>query len=179
MEREEIRNIIETLLFISSEPLKIERLSEIVDAEKETVKSIIDELLQEYSTSPLEIREIAGGYLMATRAKYAPWIRKLYEEKTTLKLSQAALETLSIVAYKQPISRAEIEEIRGVEVTAVLETLLERNIIRICGRKEGIGRPLLYGTTDKFLRYFGLKSLVELPPLSVDHDLSGGNEQSG
>ncbi|HCJ66476.1 MAG TPA: SMC-Scp complex subunit ScpB, partial [Elusimicrobia bacterium] len=137
--------IIESLLFISSEPLKIERISEITDTGEEMIKEIIDELIQKYSTSPMEIKEIAEGYLMTTRAQYAPWVRKLYQEKTTLKLSQAALETLSIIAYKQPISRAEIEEIRGVEVIAVLETLLERNIIRICGRKEGIGRPLLYG----------------------------------
>jgi len=165
MEREEVKNIIETLLFISSEPLKVERISEIVEEDKEIVKGIIAGLIQRYSTSPLEIKEIAGGYLMTTRARYASWVKKLYQGKITLKLSQAALETLSIVAYKQPISRTEIEEIRGVEVTGVLETLLEKNLIRVCGRKEGVGRPLLYGTTDKFLRYFGLKSLVELPPL--------------
>lgn len=165
MEKEEIKNIIENLLFVSSEALKIEKIGELLGLEKEKVKEIIEELRSEYSSRALQIEEIAEGYLMSTRPQYAPWVKKLYKEKVTLKLSSAALETLSIIAYKQPISRAEIEEIRGVEVTAVLETLLEKNLIHVCGRKESIGRPLLYGTTDKFLKYFGLRSLSEIPPL--------------
>lgn len=165
MEKNQLKKIVETLLFVSSEPLKAEQITKITEVDKEEIKQVIEELRQEYLTRALQIKEIAEGYLLTTREEYAPWVKELYREKTTLKLSNAALETLSIIAYKQPISRAEIEEIRGVEVIAVLETLLERNLIHICGRKETIGRPLLYGTTDKFLKHFGLKSLAEIPPL--------------
>jgi len=165
MEKEQLKNIVETLLFISTEPLSLDKISELVDTEKNQVKEIIDELCKEYSTRGFQIQEIAEGYLFTTRAEYAPWIKKLYKDRITLKLSSAALETLSIIAYKQPISRAEIEEIRGVEVIAVLETLIEKKLVRVCGRKETLGRPLLYGTTNEFLKYFGLKSLSDIPAL--------------
>jgi segregation and condensation protein B len=108
---------------------------------------------------------VAGGFQIATRSEMAPWIRKLYKERLTVRLSSSALETLAIIAYKQPITRSEIEQIRGVEASGVMETLLERRLVKVVGRKETIGRPLLYGTTTEFLRQFGLKHLSELPDL--------------
>jgi segregation and condensation protein B len=110
--------------------------------------------------------EVAGGFQMATRPEMATWIRRLYKERLTVRLSPSSLETLSIIAYKQPISRSDIEQIRGVEVSGVMETLLERRLIKVVGRKETIGRPLLYGTTIEFLRHFGLKHLAELPDVN-------------
>src|SRR4029079_2148400 len=109
----------------------------------------------------------AGGFQVATRPAYATWIRRLYKERLTVRLSPSALETLSIIAYKQPIARAEIEQIRGVEASGVMETLLERRLVKVVGRKETIGRPLLYGTTVDFLRHFGLRHLSELPDLTT------------
>lgn len=116
--------------------------------------------------SPAVILELAGGWQFATNPLYAPWIKKLFKDRTAFRLSQAALETLAIIGYRQPITRAEIEQIRGVEVIAALETLLERNLIKVGGRKETIGRPLLYETTMEFLRQFGLASLGDLPELA-------------
>ncbi len=115
--------------------------------------------------SPVTILEVAGGWQFATNLIYAPWIKKLFKDRTAFRLSQAALETLAIIGYRQPITRAEIEEIRGVEAIAALETLLERNLIRVAGRKETIGRPILYSTSMEFLRQFGLRSLEDLPEL--------------
>src|SRR5207253_6382585 len=106
-----------------------------------------------------------GGWQFSSRPEFGPWIRKLFKDRLTYRLSSSAMETLSIIAYKQPITRSEIEEIRGVEVTAVLETLLERRLVRIAGRKETVGRPLLYATTPDFLRAFGLKRLEDLPSI--------------
>src|SRR5439155_17274263 len=127
------------------------------------LSSLADDYVQR--SSALEVREIAGGWQFSSRPEFAPWIRKLYKDRLTYRLSSSALETLSIVAYKQPITRSEIEEIRGVEVTAVLDTLVERKLIRIAGRKETVGRPLLYATTSEFLRAFGLKRLEDLPSI--------------
>jgi segregation and condensation protein B len=115
--------------------------------------------------SPLQLLEIAQGWQLASRPAYSQWVRRLFKQKTTLRLSPSALETLSIVAYKQPMTRGEVEEIRGVDVGGVLDTLLERKLLRIIGRKEALGRPLLYGTTLEFMKQFGLKSLDELPRL--------------
>jgi len=169
MNLDELKNILEVLFFISDKPVTLEKLKEIFSEEKDVtedkIKEAISKISEEYSTRPVELREIAGGYQFATRPQYSIWVKKLFKEKTTLRLTSSAIETLSIIAYKQPITRAEIEEIRGVEVISVLETLLERKLIKIVGRKETVGRPLLYGTTEEFLRYFGLKSLSELPPL--------------
>jgi hypothetical protein len=113
----------------------------------------------------VRVLNVAEGWQMATRAEHGAAIRNLYQDRTTFRLSTAALETLAIVAYRQPLTRAEIEEIRGVEVIAALETLLERRLLKVVGRKEAIGRPLLYGTTQEFLRQFGLASLENLPAL--------------
>ncbi|MBI4387260.1 MAG: SMC-Scp complex subunit ScpB [Elusimicrobia bacterium] len=163
-----LKKAVETLLFITDQPLGLKRISEILEEEDyDTVIGAVQELRREYEErgSAVQIVEIADGFQMASRSEYAPFVRRLYTERTTMRLSAAALETLSIIAYKQPITRAEIEEIRGVEVIAALETLLDKRLVRVVGRRETVGRPLLYGTTPEFLRLFGLKGLSELPPL--------------
>jgi len=119
----------------------------------------------EEQKSALQVLEVAGGFQMATRPVYGELVRKLFAERMTMRLSTAAHETLAIIAYKQPLTRAEIEDIRGVEVIASLETLLEKRLVKVVGRKESVGRPLLYGTTADFMRHFGLSSLEELPPI--------------
>ncbi|MDD5687125.1 MAG: SMC-Scp complex subunit ScpB [Elusimicrobia bacterium] len=164
----ELKKTIEVLLFVSQGPMKIETIASITGVKSEDeIKKTIQELSEEYESrqSPFYIVEIAGGWQFSTKREYAPSIRKLYKEEITLKLSTSALETLAIVAYRQPITRAEIEQIRGVEVSAVLKSLVEKNLARISGKKDTIGTPFLYGTTQQFLIYFGLKSTEELPSL--------------
>ena len=164
MEKAKVKLIIEALLFVSHEPLTEKKLGEVLDGiDKESIREVLGELRKEYQEKRnLEIREVAGGYQIFTSPDYAPWIEKLHRTRPT-KLSQAALETLAMVAYNQPVIRAEVESIRGVDVSGVLHTLLEKNLIKILGRKKVIGRPLLYGITDDFLKYFGLKDVSELP----------------
>ncbi|MBN1383489.1 MAG: SMC-Scp complex subunit ScpB [Elusimicrobia bacterium] len=164
----EAKKIVEALLFVSQGPLRVETIMDITGIKSnDEVKQLITELSNDYESrqSPVHIMEIAGGWQLSTKREFAPYIRKLFKEETTLKLSSSALETLAIVAYKQPLTRAEIEKIRGVEVSAVLKTLTEKNLIRTCGRKETVGTPFLYGTTQQFLIYFGLKSTDDLPLL--------------
>lgn len=168
METVELKTTLETLLFITDHPLPLAQLAKICgEKDQAKVNAVIQEIRQEYDarSSGIQVLEIAEGFQMSTKPAQAPFVRKLYAEKMTMRLSSAALETLSIVAYKQPITRAEIEQIRGVEVIAALETLLERRLLKVVGRKETVGRPLLYGTTPDFLRHFGLKNLSELPPV--------------
>lgn len=167
--------IVEALLFAAEEPLPAARLSSIFEEE---TPAGIDDLVAELNADYLregrafQIRSIAGGYRLLTRPEYALWI-KLLHRSSRPRLSQAALETLSIVAYRQPVARTELEAIRGVNVDGVLKTLVERDLVRIVGRGEGLGRPLLYGTTDHFLEYFGLPDLEALPrPEEVE--LPGG-----
>ena len=163
----ELKKIIEALLFVSQGPLKLETIADITEKSAAEVSPAISELKKNYEEkqSPIQIIEIAGGWQFSTKRDFAPFIRKLFKEETTLKLSTSALETLAIVAYKQPITRAEIEQVRGVEVSAVLKTLVEKNLVRTCGKKDTVGTPFLYGTTQQFLIYFGLKSTDELPSL--------------
>lgn len=169
MDRDYIKKIIETLIFITDKPLSTKKLVELInlpDVDEKLVEELILELQTEYlQRSAIEIRQIAEGYQMATKPEFSEYVRRLYRDRTMLRLSPAAVETLAIIAYRQPITKAEIEETRGVDCTAVLETLLERKLIKIVGRKEVVGRPLLYGTTQEFLKYFGLNSLSDLPPL--------------
>lgn len=168
MENEELKKALETLLFITDRPLTKAQLCKITGVKDvERIAALVLELQQECEArgSALQLLEVADGFQMATRPAYAPFVRKLFSERMTMRLSNASLETLSIVAYKQPLTRAEVEEIRGVEVIAALETLLEKGLLKVVGRKETVGRPLMYGTTVEFMRHFGLKSLEELPPL--------------
>jgi segregation and condensation protein B len=169
MEPQDIKKILESFFFITEQPVTLKMLEGFFDKEvsKEQLQALAQELVAEYAArgSAVELREVAGGWQMATRPEFGPWIRKLFKDRLTYRLSQSAMETLTIVAYKQPITRGEIEEVRGVEVNAVLDTLVDRKLVRIAGRKETIGRPLLYGTTTEFLRAFGLRRLEDLPAL--------------
>jgi segregation and condensation protein B len=168
MTREQIKGALEALLFITDRPLPVEELKELAAAGEEDVSALLEELRAEYEArGGVRLLRVAEGWQLATRSEHGEAIRRLYQDRTTFRLSTAALETLAIVAYRQPLTRAEVEEIRGVEVIAALETLLEKRLLKVVGRKEAIGRPLLYGTTQEFLRQFGLGSLEDLPALDT------------
>ena len=158
--------LVEALLFAADEPLPARRLANLID---DTTPVVIEDVIAELNADYLRegrafhVQPIAGGFQIVTRTTFAPWIGRLYRSGGTTRLSQAALETLSIIAYRQPVTRAELESIRGVSVDGVLRTLIDRVQVTIVGRAEGIGRPLLYGTTDFFLEYFGLPGLDALP----------------
>lgn len=161
------RAIIEALVFASSEPIRLREISEITDIHEHTVKQILSDLMDEYGqeTKGIRIVEVAQGYQFVTSSDLADYVEKLRQTPRNVGLSPAAIETLAIIAYKQPITRAEIEALRGVRVDSAVTTLLERGLIRETGRKDAPGRPILYGTSKKFLQYFGLNDLRELPAL--------------
>ncbi len=170
LESEDLQKIIETLLFITDRPVKVSRLVDVIEnTTAKEVREAIAKLQDMYTVrgSAIQIMEIAGGYQMCTKPEYGRWVRRLYNEKMTTRLSNAALETLAIIAYKQPLTRAEMEAIRGVDVAGPLEKLLDRGLVRVVGRKEAVGHPMVYGTTDEFLRMFGLNKVSELPDLQV------------
>jgi segregation and condensation protein B len=158
-----MKNIIEALLISTDTPLSIDRITEILDVSREDVQKYIDELNREYQASDraFEIKEVAGGYQIYTLAQYAQWVAELHKRKE--KLSRAALETLAIVAYHQPITRAEVEKTRGVDSSWILESLLQKGLIKTSGRVQAPGRPIKYATTNEFLRYFGINSIADLP----------------
>ncbi len=167
-----LKRVLEALLFVAPEPLSIARLEELTEGirgEGEPVKDALAGLDREYEAEgrSFTIRKLAEGYQMRTREIYASWIRKLYRTRRTVYLSKPALETLAVIAYKQPITRGEIEAIRGVAVDGILKSLLDRELIKISGQKEVVGRPYLYRTCRKFLEHFGLASLADLPPLEA------------
>ncbi len=167
MTDKEAKIILESILFISGEPLKIESIGKILELEKGDVERIVKDLVSEYQLkdSGIIVAEVAEGVQMVTNPVSAPWVKKMLATSVPTRLSRQSLETLAIVAYKQPIIKAEVESIRGVGSDGVLKTLLERRLIKILGRKEAPGRPLMYSTTKEFLQYFGLKDLAELPTL--------------
>ncbi len=170
LQSEDLQKIIETLLFITDRPVKVSRLVDVIEnTTAKEVREAIRKLQDDYTVrgSAVQILEIAGGYQMCTKPEYGRWVRRLYNEKMTTRLSNAALETLAIIAYKQPLTRAEMEGIRGVDVAGPLEKLLDRGLVRVVGRKDTIGHPMVYGTTDEFLRMFGLNKVSELPDLQV------------
>lgn len=176
----ELRGIVESLLFISPEPLSVQRLVAIMgDVTKADVAQALRGLGEELEQEGRGVRlvEIAGGFRLVTKQEYATWIKRLDKTKSSAKLSRSALESLAIIAYKQPIVKSEIEEIRGVETSGVVRTLLERKLVRIVGRKEVPGRPIMYGTTKFFLEHFGLNDLTQLPPLREFTEL-GESDQS-
>jgi segregation and condensation protein B len=168
MRKDEAKKIIESLLFTHEHPLTVENIVKIVGDEvgKKVIKDAVTELLTEYQGMgrSFHLVEVDGGYQFRTKAAYARWIRNLRKVKPS-KLSQSALETLAIVVYRQPIVRAEIEHIRGVDSGWVLNSLLEKGLIKILGRKEVAGRPLVYGSSRRFLEIFGLRDLSALPTL--------------
>lgn len=167
MEPDSLKSVIESLLFVADSPLSLQRLSAVLEGvEKAEILATLRALQAEYDAPGrgFRIAEVAGGFQMRSSKENAEWVRKLQRGKPT-RMSRATLETLSIVAYRQPITKAEIEDVRGVDVDGVLTTLLERRLIRIVGRKEVVGRPFLYGTTAEFLEIFNLKDLSDLPTL--------------
>jgi segregation and condensation protein B len=167
MDASEKRRIVEALVLSCSEPISAAKLAEIIPyCDAGEVKDLVNELNTEYAEQDrsFEIWEVAGGFQIRTRAEFSGYLQKLQKERA-LRLSQAALETLAIIAYRQPVTRAEIEDVRGVDVGATVKSLLERHLIRIAGQREVPGRPMLYGTTRRFLEIFGLESLKNLPTL--------------
>ncbi len=163
-----LRRALEGLLFITDRPLSAGELCKLVNVrDQDRIVECVEALRRDLEQLNLGYRliAVAEGWQMATRPELAPYMRKLFSERATMRLSTAAQETLSIISYKQPLTRAEVEEIRGVEVIAALETLLEKRLIKVVGRRETVGRPLMYGTTMEFLRHFGLRSLEDLPPI--------------
>jgi segregation and condensation protein B len=180
VDQRELKAILEAVLFVSSEPVPLARLVSVLGAVKKAdVEQTLSHLKQELEQEGrgVQLVQVAGGYRLMTKPDYAPWIKKLEKAKTMQKLSRSALESLAIIAYKQPLVRSEIEQIRGVETSGVLRTLLERKLVRIVGRKEVPGRPIMYGTTKFFLEHFGLQDLSQLPPLREFKEL-GDAEQA-
>ncbi|HCC69491.1 MAG TPA: SMC-Scp complex subunit ScpB [Nitrospiraceae bacterium] len=175
VEDREAKAAIEALLFVSGEPLTAEMLKNILETGERDIERLMTELISEYQgrASGILIAEVAHGYQMVTSPDYAEWVRKLLRTAVSWRLSQPAIETLAIIAYKQPVIKAEIESIRGVNSDGVLKTLLEKGLIKILGRKEVPGRPLMYGTSKGFLQYFGLKDLSELPTLRDFEEVKG------
>jgi len=166
-EDREKKSVLEALLFLSGDVLSVSTIKEILEITDSESKRLMDELIAEYHerNSGLLIVEIAHGYQMVTNPEHSELVKKFRSTNASSKLSMPALETLAIIAYKQPIIRAEIEQIRGVNSDSAIRTLYEKRLIKIMGRKEAPGRPFLYGTTREFLQYFGLKDLTELPTL--------------
>ena len=173
MQKKEINKIVEALLFASSEPLTQTQLNSIiepdlVDPELTKLENVIEDLKNKYleNDNAFTIMQVASGYQIVSRLEYEVFIRRLLKKSGRLALTNASLETIAIVAYRQPVNRFEIESIRGVDSSGVLKTLLSKNLIKIKGRDSGPGRPLLYNTTEKYLKYFGLSNLSEMPKLS-------------
>ena len=170
---EDARNAIESLLFVSKRPLSVEDIDEISRLGQDTILRAVDELSSSYESRGIQLIKIANGYLMATRPKYSGYIEKFLKSPVSVSLSQQSMETLSIIAYKQPIARAEIERIRGVLCDGVIKTLLDKKLIKEAGRSDTVGRPILYATTIEFLKHFGMHDLGELPPLE-EEEVSAG-----
>jgi segregation and condensation protein B len=176
----ELVAVLEALLFVSGEPMPVARLATVIGTvSKSEVEQALNLLSQQLAQEGrgIQLVKLAGGYRLVTKQDYAPWLKRLDKAKAAQKLSRSALESLAIIAYKQPLVRAEIEEIRGVETSGVLRTLLERKLVRIVGRKEVPGRPIMYGTTKFFLEHFGLQDITQLPPLREFKEL-GEAEQA-
>ena len=180
MVKEKLSQVIESILFASDIPLSVQKIKEFIENQgSNEIRKAIDELSKHYNNtdSALQVMEVAGGYQLVTRPEFADYIQKLYKGRAASRLTHRALETLAIITYKQPITKQEMEAIRGVNVDGVVKTLLERNLIKIEGRQKAPGNPLLYGTTKYFLQYFGLKSLDDLPQLKEIDELLKGDEK--
>ena len=162
----ELKRVVEALIFAAESPLSLDRLCQLTDRSRVEVRPVIKLLQDEYPPAQrgFSLTEVAGGYQFRTDSDLAPWLRKLSKERP-FRFSPAALETLAIIAYRQPITRAEIEYLRGVDSGGVMKTLLDKGLLRILGKKEVPGRPLMYGTSRQFLELFGLRELADLPTL--------------
>ncbi len=173
MERERIESILESLLFVAGEPLSLKRMNEVIsEAGRGEIQEALEELIKKWDSPErgLRISEVAGGYQIQTFSENSLWVGRLLQSRP-VRLSRASIETLAIVAYKQPVTRAEIDQIRGVDSGGVLKTLLEYGFIRIAGRKDVPGKPLIYATDRKFMEFFRLKSLADLPTLKEMEDI--------
>jgi segregation and condensation protein B len=176
MEQDQIKSIVEGVLLVAGKPMSIDQIERIFEEEpvkpgRQQIREAINELMADADGRALELREVASGFRYQVRSDLGPWVSRLWEEKPP-RYSRALLETLALIAYRQPVTRAEIEEIRGVSVSShIVKTLLEREWVRVVGHRDVPGRPSLYGTTRQFLDYFNLKSLDELPTLSELRDL--------
>lgn len=168
MDIKKIKAAVECLLFVSGDPVSLKELSSALEVDQATLKKIINQLTDDFDdeTRGIKIVEINGSYQLCSRSELYEYVEKLLKPKAKTGLSQASLETLSIIAYKQPITKSSIDSVRGVKSDACITRLVEKDMIKEIGRMEGPGRPILYGTTDTFLRLFGLKSIGELPPLN-------------
>jgi segregation and condensation protein B len=177
----EVKAVVEALVFASPEPITPKRLCRLLSEEpKEDVLAAIEALKADYENRPgLQMVEVAGGYQIVTRPELNDWVRRLFHEASTSKLTVAGLETLAVIAYKQPITALEIGEIRGVNTSGVLSTLLERHLIKIAGRKNVVGRPFVYATTKEFLIRFGLKDLNDLPKIEDMAEALGFDPPAG
>lgn len=177
-DRQEMEAVLEAILFVSTDPVPRGKLLEVFDeGERGEAQAALEALLERYREQPergVIADEVAGGVRLVTRPDLHGYLRRFFEISGTNKLSMAALETLAIIAYRQPITGPEIQELRGVSPSGVIKTLLERHLVRVAGRKEVVGKPFLYATTREFLMHFGLKSLKELPPLEQFEEIFGG-----
>jgi len=169
--REHLRGLVEALVFASDKPMTVGEIAKTAKADRKLVKEVLQELREEYQRRGFQLLEIAGGFSFRTNPAFAPFVRDVTAQKP-VKLTRAQLETLAIVAYRQPLTRPEIDDIRGVDSGPVLKLLLERDLVRIIGKRDEPGRPLVYGTTPLFLEFFGLKSLKDLPSLREFTELS-------
>jgi segregation and condensation protein B len=164
VQRKHLRGLLEALVFASDSPIKTNELAKLASAQAKQVKEMLFELKADYALRGVHLEEVAGGWVFRTSAQYAPFIRDLTKQKP-VRLTRAQVETLAIIAYRQPITRPEVDDVRGVDSGPVLKLLLERDLVRILGKRDEPGRPLIYGTTTHFLEFFGLKSLKDLPTL--------------
>jgi segregation and condensation protein B len=174
----ELKSITEALIFVADEPINPKMIADVVKVDRDAVERVISELVSEYEDgkSGLQLREIAGGYQIATRPEFHEHVRAYLKSKPSAKLSLASLETIAVIAYRQPVTVPEILEIRGVQSPSAIKTLLDKRLIVAKGRKETVGRPMMYGTSKEFLIQFGLKDLSELPSIEDFQDLAGGGE---
>ncbi len=174
LDTDELKPLVEALVFASEAPLRAERIAEILEVDKAAVSTVLGALCEEYLQAGrgFVLVEVAGGFQFRTRPEHAEWLRRLGQSRP-FRFSRAALETLAIVAYRQPITRAEIDYLRGVDSGGVLKTLLEKRLVRILGKKDIPGKPLIYGTSRDFLELFGLKDLSALPSLKEVGELPG------
>ncbi len=180
MDLAEAKRVIEAVIFAADEPVSVDQFAQLIETlDSDTILQVIQGLQQDYAVSErsFQLVEIANGFQMRTRDEYAPWIKKFYTTEISSRLSVSALEALAIVAYKQPATRAEVEEVRGVNSDSVIRTLMERNLIRVLGRKQAPGKPMLYGTTTEFLMHFGLRDLSELPSIEEIESMLGTPEE--
>ncbi len=174
----ELKAIAEAIIFVAEEPVSARTIADLVKIDREAVDKVLTDLVTEYDArnSGLQLREIAAGWQIATRPEHHEQIRAYLKSRPSAKLSLASLETLAVIAYKQPVTVPEILEIRGVQSPSAIKTLLDKRLIIAKGRKETVGRPMMYGTSKEFLIQFGLKDLSELPSIEDFQDLAGGSE---